>query len=73
MERVKVPARIRREGSEKRGRILKAREISPHVLMLGSRALDEEALVVGGKLHDTVEVRLIWMDPKGRLIWMDPD
>ena len=69
MERVKVPARIRREGSEKCGRSVKASEISPHVLVLGSRALDEEALVVGGEVHDTGEGRLIWMDPDGRLIW----
>ena len=54
MERVKVPARIRREGSEKRGSIVKVNEISPHFLVLGSRALDEEALVVGGEVHDTV-------------------
>ena len=64
MERVKVPARIRREGSEKCGRIVKASKVGPRVLILGSRALDEEALVVGGKVHDTAEGRLIWMDPE---------
>ena len=64
MERVKVPARIWREGSEKCGRIVKASEVGLHVLVWGSRALDEEALVVGGKVHDTGEGRLIWMDPE---------
>ena len=73
MERVKVPARIRREGSKNCGRILKASDVWPPVLVLGSRALGEEALVVGGEVHDTVEGRLIWMDPEGRLFWRDPE
>ena len=62
MERVKVPTRIRREVSEKCGRIVKASEVGSHVHVLGSRALEEEALVVGGEVHDTAEGILIWMD-----------
>ena len=61
MERVKVPARIRRHrisGSEKCGKIPKARVVGSQVLVLGG-ALDEEALVVGGEVYDTADGRLI--------------
>ena len=62
MKRVKVPARIRRQrirGREKCGKIPQSSVVSPRVLVLG-RALDEEALVVGGEVHDTADGRLIY-------------